>query len=92
MPTDRQRLSALLLKGPFTLQEISQEMGLSTKDVLLHMGHVRKSVRPPRQFVLEPAKCLRCGYVFRDRSRLNPPGRCPKCKSTHIRDPRYGIR
>jgi len=92
MPTDRQRLSDLLLRGPFTLQEISQEMGLSTKDVLLHMAHVRRSVRPPRQFILEPAACLRCGYRFKDRSRLNPPGRCPRCKSTHIQDPKYEIR
>lgn len=91
MLTDRQRLLELLREGFFTLKEISHEMRLSTRDVLLHMGHVRKGVRPPRQFVLEPATCLKCGYRFKDRSRLNPPGRCPKCKGTHIQDPRYGI-
>ena len=91
MPTHRQKLIELLSEGMFTLQDLSSEMGLSMKDVLHHMDHARKSVRPPLEFIIRPAECLNCGFVFRDRRKLHSPGKCPRCKSTHIQEPVYGI-
>jgi predicted Zn-ribbon and HTH transcriptional regulator len=36
--------------------------------------------------------CLSCGYRFDDRRRATPPGRCPRCKQSHIQRPQYGVR
>ncbi|MFH1481598.1 MAG: transcriptional regulator [Pseudomonadota bacterium] len=89
--THRQRLSELLVEGPFTLKELSAEVRLPVREVLDHLKHVQKSVRPPLRFVMHPASCLRCGFVFRERRKLDPPSRCPKCKDSHVQDPRYGV-
>ncbi len=91
MPTHRQRLIELLSEDTFTLQELSSELGLSMKEVLHHLGHARKSVRRPFEFVMQPAECLSCGFVFKDRTKLHSPGRCPRCRSSHIKEPAYRI-
>ena len=44
-----------------------------------------------QRFVLEPAACSDCGFVFRDRTRFTKPSRCPTCRSEGITGPRYGI-
>jgi len=91
MPTLRERMDELLSQGFFDPEELAARLGLSIAEVLDHLVHVKKSVRPPRRFRTEPAECRDCGFVFKDRSRLGPPGRCPKCKSGQIRNPRYTI-
>ena len=91
MPTYRQRISELITDGPWTLKDLSIEVHLPVKEVLQHLNHVRKSVRPPHRFVVDPAGCLNCGFVFKDRWRLNAPSKCPKCRSSHIQDPIYHI-
>ena len=91
MLTHRQRLVELLSEDLFTLHELSAEMHLSVKEVLHHLTHVQKSIHPPLRFVLDPARCLQCGFVFKERRKLSPPSKCPKCKDTHLQDPRYGV-
>ena len=91
MRTYRQRIVELISGDARTLIELSAELHLSVKEVLHHLTHVQKSIRPPFRFVLEPARCLECGFVFEDRRKLNPPSKCPKCKGTHLQDPRYGV-
>jgi hypothetical protein len=89
--TYRQKINALLRENPHTLHELSSALHLSVKEILQHLGHVQKSVRRPQRFFIAPAKCLKCGFVFKDRRKLSPPSRCPRCKDSHIQDPRYGI-
>ena len=91
MQTHRQRILDLLSENRYTLQELSSEMGISMKELLHHLDHARKSVRSPRKFVLEPARCIHCGFVFKDRRKLHSPSKCPRCRSTHIEEPVYGI-
>jgi predicted Zn-ribbon and HTH transcriptional regulator len=91
MPTYRQKIAELITEDSWTLNDLSVEVHLPVKEVLQHLIHVRKSVRPPFRFVLDPACCLNCGFVFKDRRRLNAPSRCPKCRGTHIQDPSYHI-
>ena len=91
MPTHRQRIAELIAEGSWTLHELSAEVHLSVTEVLQHLVHVQKSVRPPLRFILEPAGCLNCGFVFKDRRRLNAPSKCPKCRDSHIQDPKYSI-
>ena len=91
MPTYRQKMVELLSESDFTLQELSSEVHLSMKDILHHLKHVQKSTRPPSRFLVDPARCLVCGFIFEDRRKLHAPSKCPKCKGTHIQDPRYRI-
>lgn len=91
MPTHRQKITELITEGLWTLHELSAEVHLPVKEVLDHLVHVQKSVRPPLRFILEPAGCLNCGFVFKDRRRLSAPSKCPKCKSSHVQDPKYYI-
>ena len=91
MSTHRQKLIELLSGGPFSLQELSKEAHLSMREALDHLEHVRKSVRHPRRFIMEPAECLNCGFVFKDRGKLHSPGKCPRCRDSHIREPIFQI-
>lgn len=91
MQTKRQEITDLLSNGNFTLQDISSTLHLSMREVLDHLDHVRKSVRKPQKFIIVPAECLNCGFVFKDRSKIHTPGKCPKCRSSHIHEPSYSI-
>lgn len=91
MPTHRQIIAELIAEGSWTLHELSAEVHLPVKEVLAHLVHVQKSVRPPLRFMLEPASCLNCGFVFKERRRLNAPSKCPTCRSSHIQDPKYRV-
>lgn len=89
--TPRARLRALLLaEGPATARQLSERAHLSEKDVRAHLTHLARSARPRgEQLTIEPALCEGCGFVFRDRDRLGKPGRCPVCRSSRIRPPRF---
>jgi transcriptional regulator len=91
MPTKRQEIIDLITNRTCTIQDISSELHLSMRDALDHLDHVRKSVRPPQRFIIDPAECLDCGFVFRDRSKIHSPGKCPRCRSSHIHEPSYHI-
>jgi predicted Zn-ribbon and HTH transcriptional regulator len=92
MPTKRQEIIELLSVRTCTIQEISSKLHLSMREALDHMEHARKSVRAPQQrFIIIPAECLGCGFIFRERSKIHSPGKCPRCRSTHIQEPSYCI-
>jgi predicted Zn-ribbon and HTH transcriptional regulator len=79
--------------GTCGVRELSQELHQSEKEIYDHLRHIARSLQPGgKQLVIEPSICLSCGFVFTDRTRPQPPSRCPQCKKTHIRRPRYAIR
>lgn len=90
--TLRQQIAGVLRTGPLTVAEISRKVGMPIKRVLEDLEHVRLSVAHGERWVVDAARCLDCGFVFRGRDRLNRPSRCPLCRSEDIGDPRYEIR
>ena len=62
---------------------------LREKEVYDHLEHVRKSLK--NRFVMTPAECAVCGYTFKDRSKVRPPSKCPKCHSEQINPPLFKI-
>ena len=90
--TARQEIMDRLLERPYSARELSQELGLSEREICSHLPHVAQSAaaKGARLRVL-PFSCLSCGYVFRDRKRFTPPGRCPRCRSTHVEAPTFRI-
>lgn len=93
MKTIRQQLIDALMEGERTAIDLSQEVGIREKEVYEHLPHIARSVASQgNQLVIEAPRCLKCGYVFEERRRFTRPGRCPKCRETHINHPTYSIR
>ena len=93
MPTLRQKIISLLLENELSAREISGEVGIAEKEVSEHLVHIARSVSSQgKKVLITPAQCLACGYEFEDRKRFTRPGRCPKCKKSHLLSPRFCIR
>ena len=92
MKTVRQEIIDTLHTRPMNVREISQTIGIPEKDVYFHLDHIRRSLKSEgRRLIIEPAVCRDCGYSFAKRERITPPGRCPKCRESHIRRPVYSV-
>jgi transcriptional regulator len=91
--TARQRMVEFLTGSRLSSYQLAQLLGISERQVEDHLVHVVKTVARHRgtRFVLEPSSCQTCGFLFRDRTRLTRPSRCPRCRSESITTPRYGI-
>ncbi len=90
--TVRAALKAALEEGPATAKDLSGAVGIREKDVAGHLEHLAKSLaREARALVVEPACCLACGFVFRERTRFERPGSCPECRQTRIDPPVFRI-
>ena len=90
MPTLRKEIAEALEHQSLDLREISQRFGIKEREALDHLEHIARSAHPGR-LTIEPALCRECGFSFKKRERLKPPGRCPLCKSESISPPRYKI-
>jgi transcriptional regulator len=91
--TVRRNIIAVLEGNTLSAKEISAEIGLSEKDVYGHLEHIRQTINKRNQaFIVTPAECKKCGFVFRKRERLKKPGRCPVCRNETIRDPLFAVR
>jgi predicted Zn-ribbon and HTH transcriptional regulator len=91
--TVRQRMVGLLTRSRLSSYQLAQLLGIPERQVEDHLAHVVKTVTRDRdkRFILEPSCCQDCGFVFRDRTKLTRPGRCPRCRSESTSAPRYGI-
>ena len=90
--TIRQEIISVLTGRTLSAREISAEVGISEKEVVDHLGHIRIAVRKSRERLkIIPAECKKCGFRFKKRERLNKPGKCPICRSQQIQEPRFSI-
>jgi predicted Zn-ribbon and HTH transcriptional regulator len=90
--TIRESLKRVLREGPTTLRELSGAVSVSEKDIATHLEHLERSLRRgDERLVIEPAKCLACGFEFADRKRASRPSRCPECRGNRIAFPRFSI-
>jgi len=91
--TIRQQIVQALTGARCSARDLADRIGISEREVEDHLGHIGKSVARNRQgrFLLEPSACQDCEFVFRTRTKLTRPSRCPKCRSEAISPPRFGI-
>ena len=91
--TIRQLIMQSITGTLYSSRQLAELVGVPERQVEEHLTHITKSVARDRtrRFVLEPSRCRDCGFVFRDRTRLTRPSRCPRCRSEAILPPRYGI-
>jgi predicted Zn-ribbon and HTH transcriptional regulator len=93
--TIRQKIVALLESGDspgLSAKDISVEAGVSEKEVYGHLEHIQLTMnKSSHTFVVTPAVCKKCGFVFRKRERLNKPGRCPVCRGESMQEPLFFV-
>ena len=91
--TPRQQIIDLITGTRLSSYQLAQMLGIRERQVEEHLTHVVKTIArdKTRRFVLDPARCQDCSFVFRDRRRLTSPSRCPHWRSDAIAAPRYGI-
>ena len=91
--TIRQKIMSLLDSRTLSARDISIDVGISEKEVYEHLEHIQRSInKRERNFIVTPAVCKKCGFVFRKRDRLNKPGKCPVCRNEIIQDPFFSVR
>jgi hypothetical protein len=85
-------MMALLQERDMTAREISQALGIRERTVYEHLPHVARSAAGRKQkLTVLPFQCLACVYVFKERRRFRKPGRCPRCKNSHLEAPTYRL-
>jgi predicted Zn-ribbon and HTH transcriptional regulator len=90
--TFRHEIISVLTEQTLSASGISAEVGISEKEVIDHLGHIRIAVRKSRERLkIIPAECKKCGFRFKKRERLNKPGKCPICRSQQIQEPLFSI-
>ena len=93
MPTLREKMIALLEENPLDARALSRALGLREKEIYPHLEHIRRSLKNRGQkLAVVPYQCRLCDFVFKSRSKLAPPGRCPQCKQGSIAPALFTIR
>ena len=92
MGTIRQQIIALLTEGEMDARELSREVAIKEKEVYTHLAHIARSLAARgSKLSIRASECLKCGYVFKDRRRFTRPGRCPRCRQSHLINPSFKI-
>ena len=90
--TIRDALRRALAEGPKTLRELSADVGVSEREIPEHLEHLARSLHAEgTRLSIEPARCRKCGFEFREKVQLTRPGKCPRCRATRIAAPRAAI-
>lgn len=90
--TIRQKMISLLEERAFGFRELAKQFRISDRELADHLSHISRTIKAKgKRLVAHPFRCMECGFLFKDRKHFAKPGRCPRCKSTHIEDPEYGI-
>jgi len=90
--TIRRELMELLTEEPQSARDLSQRAHLPEREVYDHLEHIRKTLKEGGgELVVTPAECGACGFVFRKRTRLTRPGKCPLCRHESVREPLFAI-
>ena len=92
MQTIRQKMIDILSFREMDARQLSGQVGIQEKEVIEHLSHIARSlVIKGKKLTIRPAECLICGYVFKKRQRFTRPGRCPRCKKSHLQSPGFYI-
>ncbi|MFH0725491.1 MAG: transcriptional regulator [Pseudomonadota bacterium] len=92
MSTIRRQMMTLLAGYKMDARDLSQTLHIREKDIYDHLHHISCSLaHQGKQLRMAPFRCLSCGYEFVDRKRFHRPGRCPKCKRSHMEPAVYYI-
>jgi predicted Zn-ribbon and HTH transcriptional regulator len=89
--TIRQEIISLLTERRMTVRELAIHFHVPTDDIAEDLLHIGKSIYPKLELKMAIPVCKRCGFQFKERSKLRPPSKCPRCKHEKITEPRFWI-
>ena len=89
--TRRDEIFGILKKEKRSAQELANLFKVELKEIIEDLKHIAKSVRPEYELRMHPAHCKRCDFVFKERSKIKTPTKCPRCKSEWIQAPLFFI-
>jgi predicted Zn-ribbon and HTH transcriptional regulator len=90
--TPRQAIRDHLREEALSARDLSARVGLPEREIVPHLEHLARSLRAAgERLEVEQSRCLHCGFVFRERSRLGKPSGCPRCREPHVTAPIFRI-
>lgn len=73
--TIRQKIISVLEGQTLSAKDISADVRISEKEIYEHLEHIQRTLNKSEHiFILAPAVCKKCGFVFRKRDRLKNRG------------------
>ncbi|MAG91646.1 transcriptional regulator [Candidatus Woesearchaeota archaeon] len=81
--TRRQEIIKILEENKQTAQQLANYFQTELKEIIEDLEHIEKSIKP-RKLKNLPANCRKCNFVFRERSKIKKPSKCPRCKSEWV--------
>ena len=81
--TRRQQIIEILQQNKQAAQQLANYFQTTLKEILEDLEHIQKSIKP-KKFKIAPSYCKSCNFVFRERSKVSKPSKCPRCKSEWI--------
>ncbi|NUM37420.1 MAG: transcriptional regulator [Candidatus Brocadiae bacterium] len=82
--TRREQMIGLLTEGSWTLDSLAKYFDVTSKIIEDDLSHIEKSIKKTHSLKQIPPYCEGCGFVFKNRSRLQRPSRCPECKRERV--------
>jgi len=81
--TRRQQIIEILQQNKQTTQQLANYFQCELKDIIEDLGHIQISIKP-KKLKIEPSYCRNCNFIFKERSKVSKPSKCPRCKSEWI--------
>ena len=88
--TRRQQIIEILQQNKQTAQQLANTFQVKLQDIIEDLQHIEKSIKP-KKLKITPAYCRNCNFVFKERSKISKPSKCPRCKSEWIEAQMFGI-
>lgn len=90
--TRRQEIIDMLRYRQLTIKEIADEFLTIPEEIVEDLKHIKSSVQPKERLLSTDPHCIGCGFIFKERKKLKPPSKCPKCKGHNIDVAKYYVK
>jgi predicted Zn-ribbon and HTH transcriptional regulator len=91
--TIRREIISALEGKTLSAKDISAYVRISEKEIYEHLEHIQRTInKSEHNFIIIPAECKKCGFIFRKRDRLKKPGKCPVCRGESIQEPLFSVK
>jgi len=85
-------MEELLESGEWSLTDLKHRFHCSYPEVIEDIEHIKRTIKQTKRMIMIPAKCGLCDFVFKERSKVKPPTKCPECKREKIEEPKFVIK
>lgn len=90
--TRRKEIIELISEKPMTANQLAQHFETIIPEIVEDLVHIRQTLAGGgKKFVIIPASCNCCSFLFRERDKIKKPSKCPKCRSEDISEPAFAV-